>query len=109
LACSGLTILEEYGGLDLTMEEEALVMVLGQTSPAFRSLFGTTVGIGSQGILLDGLDWQRREYTELRALDGELSPSLCSVCEAPGSLKRRLYPWHSRAGGGAVQSIKTGP
>ena len=43
----GLTIPEEYGGLGLTMEEEVLVMFeMGQTSPAFRSLFGTTVGIG---------------------------------------------------------------
>jgi len=47
LGLFGLTIPEEYGGLGLTMEEEALViMVMGQTSPAFRSLFGTTVGIG---------------------------------------------------------------
>ena len=29
---------------------------LGQTSPAFRSLIGTNVGIGSQGILIDGTD-----------------------------------------------------
>ena len=55
LGLFGLTIPEEYGGLGLTMEEEVLVMLeLGQTSPAFRSLFGTTVGIGSQGILIDG-------------------------------------------------------
>ena len=48
----GLTIPESYGGLNLTMEEEALVMIeLCQTAPAFRSLIGTTVGIGSQGIL----------------------------------------------------------
>ena len=46
LGLFGLTIPEEYGGLGLTMEEEALViMVMGQTSPAFRSHFGTTVGI----------------------------------------------------------------
>jgi acyl-CoA dehydrogenase len=39
LGLFGLTIPEEYGGLGLTMEEEALViMVMGQTSPAFRSL-----------------------------------------------------------------------
>ena len=49
LGLFGLTIPEEYGGLGLTMEEEALViMVMGQTSPAFRSLFGTTVGIGNK-------------------------------------------------------------
>lgn len=63
LGLFGLTIPEEYGGLGLTMEEEALViMAMGQTSPAFRSVFGTTVGIGSQGILLDGLDWQKNKY-----------------------------------------------
>ncbi|WP_407121250.1 acyl-CoA dehydrogenase family protein [Bradyrhizobium sp. STM 3561] len=61
LGLFGLTIPEEYNGLGLTMEEEALViMAMGQTSPAFRSVFGTTVGIGSQGILLDGLDWRRK-------------------------------------------------
>ena len=39
LGLFGLTIPEEYGGLGLTMEEEALViMAMGQTSPAFRSL-----------------------------------------------------------------------
>ena len=57
LGLFGLTIPEEYGGLGLTMEEEALViMALGQTSPAFRSLFGTTMGIGSQGIVIDGTE-----------------------------------------------------
>jgi acyl-CoA dehydrogenase len=59
----GLTVPEEYGGLGLTMEEESLVMFeMGKTSPAFRSLFGTTVGIGSQGILMDGTEDQKAEY-----------------------------------------------
>ena len=50
LGLFGLSIPAEYGGLDLTMEEECLVaMELGRTSPAFRSTFGTNVGIGSQG------------------------------------------------------------
>lgn len=63
LGLFGLTIPEEFGGLGLTMEEESLVIIsLGRTSPAFRSVFGTTVGIGSQGILLDGLDWQKKKY-----------------------------------------------
>ena len=35
----------DYGGLGLTMGEEvAVVRELGHTSPAFRSVFGTTVG-----------------------------------------------------------------
>lgn len=59
----GLSIPEEYGGLGLTMEEEALVCLeLGRTSPAFRSAFGTNVGIGSQGIVIDGTEAQKQEY-----------------------------------------------
>jgi acyl-CoA dehydrogenase len=59
----GLSIPEEYGGLALTMEEEALaVLELCRTSPAFRSIIGTTVGIGSQGIVFDGTEEQKRRY-----------------------------------------------
>jgi acyl-CoA dehydrogenase len=63
LGLFGLTIPEQYGGLDLTMEEEVLVMFeLGKTSPAFRSIIGTTVGIGSQGIVIDGTDEQKAHW-----------------------------------------------
>ena len=56
----GLTIPESYGGLQLTMEEEALAMIeMGRASPAFRSVFGTTVGIGSMGIVMDGTPEQK--------------------------------------------------
>ena len=59
----GLTIPEEYGGIGVNMEEEVrLCMELGRTSPAFRSVFGTSIGIGSQGILMDGTEEQKREY-----------------------------------------------
>ena len=58
-----LSIPEEYGGLGLTMSEEAQVAFeVGRTAPAFRSVFGTTVGIGSQGIVIDGTDEQKREW-----------------------------------------------
>ena len=47
LGLFGLTIPESYGGLGLDVGEEVRVaMVLGRTSPAFRSVFGTNVGIG---------------------------------------------------------------
>ena len=63
LGLCGMTIPEEYGGLGLTTEEEVLAAIeLCQTSPAFRSLIGTTVGIGSQGILMDGTPQQKREF-----------------------------------------------
>ncbi len=59
----GLTIPEAYGGLDLTMEEESLTMIeMGRTSPAFRSVFGTTVGIGSMGIVMDGTPEQKARW-----------------------------------------------
>ena len=59
----GISIPEEYGGLGLNMAEEVeLVFELGWTSPAFRSQFGTNVGIGSQGILIDGTEEQKRAY-----------------------------------------------
>jgi acyl-CoA dehydrogenase len=59
----GLSISEEYGGLGLNLEEEALVILeMGHTSPAFRSTFGTNVGIGSQGIVMFGNADQKREW-----------------------------------------------
>jgi acyl-CoA dehydrogenase len=63
LGLFGLSIAEEYGGLGLTMEEEALVVIeMGHTSPAFRSTFGTNVGIGSQGVVMFGNADQKKEW-----------------------------------------------
>ena len=85
LGLFGLTIPESYGGLELTMEEEALVMVeMGKTSPAFRSIFGTTVGIGSQGILMDGTAQQKAEYLP-RMATGEVIASFALTEPDAGS------------------------
>ncbi len=63
LGLYGLTIPEEYGGLDLSMEDECLVgFELGRTSPAFRSAFGTNVGIGSQGLVMFGTPEQKQRW-----------------------------------------------
>jgi acyl-CoA dehydrogenase len=71
----GLSIPEEYGGLGLTMEEEVEVAFeIGRTSPAFRSLFGTNNGIGSQGIILDGTAEQKASWLP-RLASGELVAS----------------------------------
>ena len=81
----GLTIPESYGGLGLTMEEEALVMIeLCQTAPAFRSLIGTTVGIGSQGILMDGTAEQKDRWLP-RLASGELIASFALTEPESGS------------------------
>jgi acyl-CoA dehydrogenase len=63
LGLFGLTAPEAYGGLGLSMEDEALVLFeLGRTSPAFRSAIGTNVGIGSQGLVMFGTEAQKQKY-----------------------------------------------
>ncbi len=59
----GLSVPEEYGGLGLTMTEEAgIIRELARASVSFRSVIGTTVGIGSQGIVIDGTEAQKQEW-----------------------------------------------
>lgn len=63
LGLFGLSIPEEYDGLGLTMSEEAaIIRELTRASVVFRSVIGTTVGIGSQGIVMDGTEAQKREW-----------------------------------------------
>ena len=72
LGLFGLAIPEDYGGIGLNVEEEVRVAIeLGKTSPAFRSTFGTNNGIGSQGIVIDGTEDQKRRYLP-RLASGEL-------------------------------------
>jgi len=59
----GISIPEEYGGLGCTISEEAaIIRELTRASLSFRSVIGTTVGIGSQGIVIDGTEEQKREW-----------------------------------------------
>lgn len=63
LGLFGLSIDEEHGGLGLTMAEECRVAIeLGRTTPAFRSAFGTNVGIGSQGLVIAGTPEQKAHW-----------------------------------------------
>ncbi len=81
----GLSIPEAHGGLGLTMEEEVRVAFeLGRTSPAFRSLIGTNNGIGSQGIVIDGTEEQKRKYLP-RLASGELVGSFALTEPEAGS------------------------
>ena len=59
----GLSIPTAHGGLGLDLAAEAeLAIELGWTSPAFRSVIGTNVGIGSQGIVIDGTEEQKSRF-----------------------------------------------
>lgn len=81
----GLSIPEEYGGLGLTMSDEAQVaFVLGKTSPVFRSLVGTNNGIGSQGIIIDGTEEQKAAFLPKLAT-GEMIASFALTEPEAGS------------------------
>ena len=85
LGLFGMTIPEAYGGLGLTTEEEVeVVFELTQTSPAFRSLLGTTVGIGSQGLVMDGTPAQKQAWLP-RMARGEAIASFCLTEPEAGS------------------------
>ena len=63
LGLFGIAVPEEFGGLALDMETECLVAFeLGHTSPAFRSVAGTNIGIGSQALVLFGTDAQKSKW-----------------------------------------------
>ncbi|MBW3618460.1 MAG: acyl-CoA dehydrogenase family protein, partial [Proteobacteria bacterium] len=81
----GLSIPEEHGGLGLSMSEEVRVALeLGRTTPAFRSVFGTNVGIGSQGLVMAGSDEQKTEWLP-RIASGEIITSFALTEPGAGS------------------------
>ncbi|MCI1193604.1 acyl-CoA dehydrogenase family protein [Calidifontimicrobium sp. SYSU G02091] len=81
----GLTVPEEYGGIGLSVAQEVKVnFELGRTAPAFRSVFGTNIGIGSQGILMDGTPEQKAQYLP-RVASGELVMSFALTEPDAGS------------------------
>lgn len=81
----GLSIPEAYGGLGLTMSEEVRVALeFGRTTPAFRSVFGTNVGIGSQGLVMAGSDGQKAAWLP-RIASGEIVTSFALTEPGAGS------------------------
>ena len=89
----GLSNAEEYGGLGLDMVEECRVAIeMGRTTPAFRSTFGTNVGIGSQGLVMAGTPEQKAEWLP-RIASGEIVTSFAltepDVGSDSGSVKTR--------------------
>lgn len=85
LGLFGLSIPEEYGGIGLSMEQESeVIMDIGHTSFAFRSVFGTNVGIGSQGLLMDGTE-EQKAYWLPKFSSGEITVSFALTEPGTGS------------------------
>jgi acyl-CoA dehydrogenase len=71
----GYSIPEQYGGLGLTMLEECrLVMELGYTTPALRSMVGTNNGIAGHVLLEGGTEEQKKEWLP-RLASGDVTAS----------------------------------
>jgi acyl-CoA dehydrogenase len=85
LGLFGMTIPERYGGLGLSMYEEArVVFEIAYASVVFRSYFGTSNGVGTLGILIDGTEEQRQKYLPSIAR-GDLIASFCLTEPGAGS------------------------
>ena len=94
----GFAIPEAYGGLGLNMRQEAeLVMELGYTTPAFRSMFGTNNGIAGQVLLVDGSDEQKQRYLPGMAA-GDITASFALTEDEAGSDPSTLTTTASKDG-----------
>lgn len=59
----GYSIPEAYGGAGMTTEELVLAAIeLSQCSVAFRARVGTNTGIGSEALVIEGSEEQKRRY-----------------------------------------------
>ena len=98
LGLFGLSIPEEYGGLDLSMEDECRVAIeLGRTSPVFRSVVGTNIGIGSQGLVMYGTPEQKAAWLP-RIASGEIVTSFALTESDAGSDSAAVRTRAVRAG-----------
>jgi acyl-CoA dehydrogenase len=94
----GFAIPQEYGGLGMTLSEEArLAFELGWTTPALRSLFGTNNGIAGQVLLVGGTDEQKKAWLP-RLASGEVTASFGLTEADAGSDPSALTTQARRAG-----------
>lgn len=90
LGLYGFAITEEHGGLGLSMYDEArLVMELGYTTPALRSLFGTNNGIAGHTLMVGGTPEQKARWLPSIA-GGDLVASFALTEDGAGSDPSRL-------------------
>lgn len=81
----GMTIPPEYGGLGASMTQESqFQMVMATTSPAFRYVYGTNIGLGTRGLVLSGTQEQKSEFLP-RFATGEWISALAMTEPGAGS------------------------
>jgi acyl-CoA dehydrogenase len=98
----GFALPEEHGGLGLSMTEEArLVMELGYTTPAFRSMFGTNNGIAGH-VLLEGATPEQCAAYLPKLASGEWTASFALTEPDAGSDPSTLTTTARREGDGWV-------
>ena len=98
LGSYGWSIPEQYGGGGLTTEELALAFIeLSQCSVAYRVHGATNAGIGSEAIIQDGTEEQKRKYLP-RLASGELLGCLALTEPEAGSDATSLQASATRDG-----------
>ncbi|MFK0160083.1 acyl-CoA dehydrogenase family protein [Streptomyces sp. NPDC090493] len=81
----GFALPEEYGGLGLSMYEEARLMFeLGYTTPSLRSMFGTNNGIAGHVLMVGGTAEQKAEWLP-RIASGDVLASFALTEPEAGS------------------------
>ncbi|MDR3097530.1 MAG: acyl-CoA dehydrogenase family protein [Paraburkholderia sp.] len=100
LGLFGWSIPEEYGGSGLTTEELALAnMELSQCSVAYRVRVGANTGVGSESLIQDGTEEQKRHYLPKLA-SGEMTGALGLTEPDAGSDATNLQSSGERIEGG---------
>ncbi|MGW6961872.1 acyl-CoA dehydrogenase family protein [Streptomyces chartreusis] len=78
----GYTLPEEYGGLGLSaVEDVRLTIELGYTTPSFRAMFGTNVGLAGKVLVNAGTDDQKRAWLP-RLVKGSVASFALTESEA---------------------------
>jgi acyl-CoA dehydrogenase len=81
----GISIPTVHGGLGLSMEQQVRVMFeVTRASAVYRARFSTTIGLGSQPILYNGTEAQRREWLP-RMASGEVTAAFALTEPEAGS------------------------
>ena len=96
----GISIPEAHGGLGLTMEEEAgLMLVLGRTAPAYRAVYALNSGGAAQILLRAGTEAQKARWLPGLA-SGDLIACFCLSEAEAGSDAAALQTTARRDGDG---------